>query len=306
MSILIPILVLTGVGVVAGLALAFFSRVFYVPEDPRVDQLEEALPGANCGACGFAGCRDYAKGLVARNGDVPPCPVGGQSTAEKVAAILGIAVSDVEEKVALVRCAGTRDRAAARGSMVGVRDCAAAALLGGPKSCRFGCMGLGDCGTVCPTKAITVYGGGVAVVDPALCIGCGLCVSKCPIDCIEMVPKGRRVHVLCNSRDPALVTRAACKVGCIACNLCTKKDPSFVVASNVAAFTGTTCDPEFCFACPNDVIVHTDRYEVLAFIESEEARTDYEAEKNEFKEKEKAARAAARPAREPKNAGGQP
>ncbi|MBU1244690.1 RnfABCDGE type electron transport complex subunit B [Myxococcota bacterium] len=306
MSILIPILVLTGVGVVAGLALAFFSRVFYVPEDPRVDQLEEALPGANCGACGFAGCRDYAKGLVARNGDVPPCPVGGQATAEKVAAILGIAVSEVEEKVALVRCAGTRERAAARGSMVGVRDCAAAALLGGPKSCRFGCMGFGDCGTVCPTKAITVYGGGVAVVDPALCIGCGLCVSKCPIDCIEMVPKGRRVHVLCNSRDPALVTRAACKVGCIACNLCTKKDPSFVVTSNVAAFTGTTCDPEFCFACPNDVIVHTDHYEVLAFIESEEARTDYEAEKNGFKEKEKAARAAARPAREPKNAGGQP
>ncbi len=306
MNILIPVLVLMGVGTVAGMALAYFSRLFFVPEDPRVEKLEEILPGANCGACGYAGCRDYAKALVANNGDAPPCPVGGQDLATKVAAILGVAAAEVESKVALVRCAGTRERATSRGELVGMQNCAAAALIGGPKACRYGCMGYGDCVEVCPTDAITVYAGGIAVVDPERCIGCGLCVSKCPVDVIEMVPVSRKVHVLCNSRDPALVTRAACKVGCIACNLCTKKDPAFVVHSNVAAFSGADCDPEVLFACPNDVIVHTDQFSILAFVESEEAREDYRAAKEDFKEKEKAARAAARPAREPRKAGEQP
>lgn len=304
MSILIPILVLMGVGVAAGIALAYFSRVFHVQEDPRIDQLEEVLPGANCGACGYAGCRDYAKALAASNGeDIPPCPVGGKAVAEKVAKILGVAVADVEDKVALVRCAGTRGRATERAALVGVRECATAAILGGPKTCRYGCMGYGDCVTVCPTSAITVYAGGVAVVDPEACIGCGLCVQKCPIGVIEMVPKSRRVHVLCASHDAALATKAACKVGCTGCKACTRKDAAFVVENNLAAFTGTSCDYEVCFACPSDAIVHADHYSVLAFVESEEARADFAAEKAEFKEKEKAARAAARPARETKGAG---
>lgn len=304
MSILIPVLVLMGVGIIAGIALAYFSRIFYVKEDPRIGQIEEVLPGANCGACGYAGCRDYAKAQAANNGEgVPPCPVGGKTVAEKVAQILGVAVSNVEDKVALVRCAGIRHRATMRAELVGVRDCATAAILGGNKTCRYGCMGYGDCVTVCPTNAITVYAGGVAIVNPEACIGCGLCVQKCPIGVIQMVPKSRRVHVLCASLDPALVTKSACKVGCTGCKACNRKETAFVVENNLAMFTGTACDYEVCFACPSDAIVHTDHFSVLAFVESEEARADFAMEKASFKEKEKAARAAARPARENKGAG---
>jgi H+/Na+-translocating ferredoxin:NAD+ oxidoreductase subunit B len=287
--ILLAVLVLFGVGLALSLLLVFFSRIFHVEEDPRIDDIEEALPGANCGACGLAGCRDYAKTCVA-TGEIPPCPVGGSETAENVAKILGVKATDVLSMVALVKCAGTADRAKSRGDFEGVKQCKEAFLLGGSKECRFGCMGYGDCIRVCPADAIIIYKGGVAHVDNDKCIGCGLCVLECPVNAIEMVPADREVHVLCNSKDPAAVTRTQCTVGCIACKICARKDNQFVIADNVAVFSGTKSDSEVPFVCPNDVIVDTKQYSVLAFLESAKAREEYGVLKAAFKEKEKEVR----------------
>ncbi|MBU1240166.1 RnfABCDGE type electron transport complex subunit B [Myxococcota bacterium] len=291
-GILIAIVVLFGTGLALGLLLAYFSKVFHVEEDPRIDQIEEVLPGANCGACGMAGCRDYAKACVGE-GEPPACPVGGAAVSSAVAKILGTVAQDVEAMVALVKCAGTEKRATARGPLEGVNRCAEAFLLGGNKDCRHGCMGYGDCVRVCPADAITIYQGNVAIVDADKCIGCGLCVQACPSHVISMVPKSRTVHVLCNSKDIAALTRTSCTVGCIGCRICARSDAAFVIEDNLASFTGTTAESTVPYVCPNDVIVDTRAFSVRAFVESDRAREDFTAAKTEFKEKERLEKLAA-------------
>ncbi|MBN2723612.1 MAG: RnfABCDGE type electron transport complex subunit B [Deltaproteobacteria bacterium] len=293
-EILTAILVLTGVGLAAGLLLSYFSRVFYVEEDPRIDLVEEALPGANCGACGMAGCRDYAK-AVATSQDVPGCPVGGPETAVKIAEIMGSEASEVEKMVALVKCAGTMERTTRRGELVGISDCRSASLIGGNKECRYGCLGYGDCMSVCPVNAIKIYSGNIAVVDPDVCIGCGLCVKACPLGIIDMVPASRTMHVLCSSKDAGAQVKKACQVGCIGCKICSRKDSSFQIEDNLAVFTGTEGNADAPFVCPNDVIVDTRVYSVLSFVESEKAREHFTNAKEKFKtlEREERARIAA-------------
>ena len=170
-----------GIGVFCGVVLGMASRFFAVFEDPRIETLTNLLPGANCGACGLAGCSDYARAMVLQGAKVNLCKPGGQDTAVKLGAAMGVEVTAQEREVAIVLCGGGDAEASRKYLYNGIADCAAATLVGGgDKTCRFGCLGLGSCARVCPVGAVEILPGRLALVHPELCIGCGLCVKACP------------------------------------------------------------------------------------------------------------------------------
>lgn len=213
---------LLGAGLAAGLA--FASKKFAIEVDPRMEAIEGALPGANCGACGFPGCGNFAEAVV--NGQAPMngCVVGGAGVSQAVAKIMGTdSVNAPVAMKALVRCGGSCQKAKSRGDYVGIEDCKAAVLLGGgPKECSFGCIGLGTCERVCPFGAITMSEDGLPVVNWKRCTGCGVCAKNCPKGLFIMVPETSEVHVRCFSTDKGAQVRKACSVGCIGCKRCEK------------------------------------------------------------------------------------
>lgn len=221
---LTAIIWLAAMGGACGLILAIAARFFAVHEDPRVEAVTALLPGVNCGGCGFAGCSEYAKAIVTDGQPVNLCNPGGAETVHKIAAFMGIEATTAERKVAMVMCAGGDQLAVRKAAYNGVADCSAAELAGGAgKACRFGCLGYGSCSRVCPVDAIEITGDKLAVVHPDRCISCGKCVAACPRKLIKLVPESRSIHILCSSKDKGPVTKANCKVGCIACTLCVKK-----------------------------------------------------------------------------------
>ncbi|HUX06825.1 MAG TPA: Fe-S cluster domain-containing protein [Acidobacteriota bacterium] len=229
------ILTLAALGLLAGLGLGFAARVFAVKVDPRVEEIDAALPQFNCGACGYAGCADYAKAVV-EGKDPGLCAPGGPNVAARVAAIMGQEVSAQEKMVAFVFCGGSDTAARKKYHYNGVIDCISANLVsGGDKSCSYGCLGLGTCVHVCPADAILIEDG-LARVVPELCIGCRKCVEACPKNVIHMVPASRVVHVVCSSQDKGPVVRKACQVGCIGCRRCTKAvdDEQITMDDNLA------------------------------------------------------------------------
>lgn len=208
--ILIAVGIVAGIGLIIGLILAIASCVMAVPKDERVEALTEALPGANCGACGYSGCEGYAKALAEGTAPVGKCPVGGSEVAKALSSILGVESSEVEEVVAVVRCKGTGDNTESRYSYQGVSTCAAAAMLhGGMGSCKYGCIGLGDCVAVCSYNAVSICNG-VAHVDKSLCKGCGLCASTCPKAVISIVPKRAQALVLCSNSQKGAQAKDVC------------------------------------------------------------------------------------------------
>ena len=222
-AVIFPVVLLVVVGLIAGIILTVASRLMFVPVDETVLKLSEALPGANCGGCGFAGCDDYANAMGEdRSLSCSLCPVGGPEVAAKLAEILGVSAGDAEPTVATVMCKGncnvtnevmTRDR---------LKTCKEASMFyGGGWACTFGCMGLGDCEAACDFNAIKVFNG-VAVVDRENCVGCKACANACPKHIIDMVPKSKLVYVACNSKDKGAVTRKKCSSGCIGCMKCQK------------------------------------------------------------------------------------
>ena len=221
-GILIAVAVVAGIGLIAAVVLAVADRYLSVKEDPRIGMVTAALPGANCGGCGFAGCDGYARALVAGTAPNGACPAGGDAAAAAIAAILGIEAAATERRVALVRCCGNRSEAIRVGDYNGICDCnVAAATAGGDKGCKYGCLGYGACANVCPKNAISIVDG-LAKVDKRLCIGCGKCVSACPKGIIELVPASATVHVLCANPDKGPSVRKVCGVGCMGCRLCEK------------------------------------------------------------------------------------
>ena len=211
-----------GMGLVCGATLALAARLLAVHEDPRIEQIAEILPGANCGGCAFAGCTDYAKAIVLNNAAINLCSPGGQEVIDALAKCMGVEASTAEKKVAIVLCGGNDEHAGRKSAYNGLADCsAAAAVNGGDKLCQYGCLGYGSCARVCPVGAIEMKDQ-LAVVHSDLCIGCGACVKACPRGLIVMIPADRSIHVLCNSRDKGPVVKKACKVGCIGCTICTK------------------------------------------------------------------------------------
>ncbi len=228
MQIVYAVIALGLIGLVFGILLSMAAKVFAVRVDPRVDKIKDVLPGANCGACGYAGCVQFAE-AVAR-GEVNPggCIPGGSDTANALAAELGLEVAESEPVVATVFCIGDNEKATDRFIYEGVEDCAVAGRFnGGFKGCKYGCLGLGNCARACPFDAIDIGSHGLPVVDQEACTGCGLCVTACPRDLIKTLPRrGNQGHlVLCSSHDRGKSVSKFCSVGCIACRACVKACP---------------------------------------------------------------------------------
>ena len=222
MIVLLTAAAIGGIGLVCAIALALAARFLAVEEDPRIEAVDEILPGVYCGGCGYAGCADYAKAIVVDGAEINLCAPGAADVLGRLAALLGREAEAGVRKVAIVLCGGDHINAPRRFLYNGVADCAAAAATGGgDKTCRYGCLGYGSCGRVCPVGAIELRDG-LAVVHPDICIGCGACVKACPRKLIKMVPENRAIHVLCSSRDKGPVVKKACKVGCIGCSVCVK------------------------------------------------------------------------------------
>lgn len=233
---LTAILCLGGIGLIASATLGVAAKKFAVEVDPREAAILEALPGANCGACGEPGCSGYAKGVA--EGRLAPnlCTPGGGSTVKAIAAILGIEAVESEPQIAMVMCQGDNEKATSKYRYLGLNDCnAAQKLADGPKDCPNGCLGLGSCAAVCPFDAIEMTLLGLAVINRDKCTGCGKCVSVCPRNVIKMVPKAADTHVLCNSNDKGAVVRKYCQVGCIGCNICKKTVPEAYQIENFLA-----------------------------------------------------------------------
>lgn len=292
MSFAIAVIVLLGLGALAGAGLAFANRFFGVEEDPRVEEICEALPGANCGACGYPGCRGYAQAILAGE-DICLCAPGGNDTIQTVAEILGVEAGEVVEKVAVVRCAGTGEHTQQRSKYLGIQDCHAAQLVGGgPNTCDAGCLGLGSCAEVCPESCIEIREG-VALVDTPRCIGCGKCVAECPRDILAMVSKSQKVVVLCNNHDSGKKVRSVCKVGCTGCKLCAKKYEGFEVEDNLAQVQqdAPEASTEAALVCPSGSIIDLNTFSFEEMVFDKEARSKLKKLQKEHKKKQKEARA---------------
>ena len=229
-GVLIAILIVGGVGLFVGIFLGIAGIFFKVESDPKVEAITEALPGNNCGGCGYAGCSNLAEAIAKGEAPVNQCPVGGAKVGAKIAAIMGVDAEDSIRMRAYVACHGTPDQTQELYEYTGVKDCAMVGYVPskGAKSCGFGCTGFGNCVKACLFDAIHVVNG-VAVVDAEKCKACGKCVAACPRHLISMIPYGKVTVVGCSSCDKGPVTMKACKVGCIGCGICMKNCPSGAV-----------------------------------------------------------------------------
>lgn len=249
------IVVVSLLGALLALLLYVVAKRFHVEEDPRIDEVEKSLPGANCGGCGFAGCRGMAEALV-KEDDISAlyCPVGGGECMKLIAAYLGKAAAEHEPQVAVVRCGGSCENRPRVNTYDGAQSCAvAAALYAGQTGCSFGCIGLGDCTLKCDFGAIKMNPEtGLPEVDEEKCTACGACVKACPKMIIELrkkAPKGRKIYVSCVNKDKGAVARKACKVACIGCGKCAKVCPfdAIKVENNLAYIDATKC--KMCRKC---------------------------------------------------------
>jgi RnfABCDGE-type electron transport complex B subunit len=247
--IVISLLVLGITGCAAALLLYLTARKFKVEEDPRIDEVQEVLPGANCGGCGFAGCRALAEACVKSDSlDGLLCPVGGAPVMEKVGAILGMTAAASDPKIAVVRCNGVCAARPKTSEYDGVKNCRILhSLYVGETACPFGCLGCGDCVAACPFDAIHMNAEtGLPEVDEEKCVACGKCAQACPRGIIELRkkgPKGRRMVVECVNKDKGAVARKACLNACIGCGKC-QKECSFeaiTVENNVAYIDSEKC-----------------------------------------------------------------
>jgi electron transport complex protein RnfB len=221
---------------VAAVALGFAAKKFSVEVDPRELAVLEALPGANCGACGFPGCAGYARALVAGTIDLNQCPPGGAEVVTKLARILGVEASAAAREIAVVLCQGDNRKAQLKYRYLGLEDCTAAQRIAdGPKACPGGCLGLASCQRACPFDAIEMTADGLAVISREKCTGCRKCVAVCPRRVIRMTPYEATIHVLCNSHDTGAAVRKYCQVGCIGCRICQKTVPEAYVVENFLA-----------------------------------------------------------------------
>ena len=243
--VLIATFSLGAIGAISAVILYFVAQKFKVYEDPRNGQVEEVLPGANCGGCGYPGCKGFADACVkAESLDELLCPVGGTPVMAKVAAILGKEVIESTPKVAVIRCNGTCNNRVKTNIYDGAKSCAIeAALYGGDTGCSFGCLGNGDCVKACAFGAIHMNPEtGLPEIDDEKCTGCGACVKACPKMIIELRkkgPKSRRIFVSCMNKDKGGIARKAC----IGCGKCAKECPfdAITVENNLAYIDDNKC-----------------------------------------------------------------
>jgi electron transport complex protein RnfB len=257
--------VLTLLGVFFGFALAAAALRFKVPVNPVVELVRSNLPAANCGACGFAGCQSYAEAVVEQE-SVPPnlCTPGRGTVAKALAELTHKEMGKVLDRIVVMRCHGTSAYARDEAEYHGVRTCAAASLVfGGPKACKNGCLGLGDCVLACPFDALRLGDSGIAEVDADKCTGCGLCVPSCPKELFELYPRNRRIELACVARDKASIVRATCMVGCTLCRKCVAKCPAGAIAWDGTTIKidhvkclayGPSCNEACVDICPSNIL----------------------------------------------------
>jgi len=215
-------------GIAALLAggLGYASQHFKVEQDPRVGKVEDALPGANCGACGYAGCASFAEAVVKGEAPVGGCPVGGEGVASDIADIMGADSESSEKVVAELLCGGGIKETKKEGRYEGIESCKAAHQVnGGEKVCQYSCLGFGDCEAICPFDAIEMSENGLPVIDPDKCTGCGKCIEECPRNILLLAPYTAKNHIRCSSHNTGKTVRKTCEVGCIGCGICARSCP---------------------------------------------------------------------------------
>jgi electron transport complex protein RnfB len=259
MGILLPVLTLSVLGLAFGIGLAYASRIFFVKTDPKVEKILNALPGSNCGVCGFAGCSALAEALAGGKAAAETCVPGGHSVHEKVAAILGVQAKTKTKMLATLICNGGR-RTPDRSAYKGPRDCVAANMfLGGQKACEFGCLGFASCVKACPFGAMRMGPNDLPVIDHKLCTGCGKCVEVCPKKILILRPAKSHIWVACNSTDKGPIVMKVCGHGCIGCGKCVGacKFDAIKVVDNLARIDYNKCTNcrQCVQVCPTKVIL---------------------------------------------------
>ncbi|MFI3207321.1 MAG: RnfABCDGE type electron transport complex subunit B [Clostridia bacterium] len=243
--LVLGIIIVAGIGIIAGIVLSVASILMAVPKDEKAEALQAVLPGANCGACGFSGCSGYAAAMSKGEAEPGKCPPGGEDCMQACSEILGVSGS-IEKNIALVHCLGSYDVTSDKVEYDGIESCSAAALLaGGVSSCRFGCLGMGDCVKACEYDAIDICNG-VAVINPDKCKACKKCVTACPKGLISLIPVKKQAVVRCSNCDKGAGVVKICKIGCIGCKKCEKV--CSVSAIKVTDFRASV-SPDLCIGC---------------------------------------------------------
>jgi Na+-translocating ferredoxin:NAD+ oxidoreductase RNF subunit RnfB len=254
-TVLYTIISLSVLGAIAAIILYVVAQKFKVYEDPRIDQVEDALPGANCGGCGYPGCRGFAEAIV-KSDDLKQfnCPVGGNDTMQAIAKILGQEIEEQEPLVAVVRCNGSHQNRPQTSQYDGPATCAIeSTLYGGETGCHYGCLGKGDCVEACDFEAIFMnQETGLPYVVDDNCTACGACVTACPNDIIELRKKNkkdRKIYVSCVNQDKGALARKVCQVACIGCGKCVKVCPfdAITMENNLAFIHSDKC--KLCRKC---------------------------------------------------------
>lgn len=241
------IMILGALGLIYGLGLAFASKKFHVEVDPKIEAIIEALPSANCGACGYPGCAGYAEAIVMNDEELNKCAPGGAAVVGEIAAIMDKEASAAERKVAVIKCqSGGANNTFFRYEYQGVTTCKAAVMINnGPNLCSWGCVFQNDCIAACQFGAISVDENGMRIVDKEKCTGCGACVKACPRNLIELAGEKKRVHILCSSHDKGADSKKACgnSTACIGCTMCVKKCPKDAIEmkNNLAVLNYDLC-----------------------------------------------------------------
>ncbi len=260
-ALLVPVLTVGGVGLAFGGLIAVANRRFHVHEDPRIDEVNELLPGTNCGACGFPGCRPFAEGLIDGATQPAACTNMGPEDIDTVADYLGVDAGEVQKRVARLLCAGGSHVADQRASYLGLETCAAAAVVAsGGKACSWGCLGLADCEVSCDFDAIAMNDHGLPVVDPEKCTACNDCVEACPKDLFVLMPIEYKLLVQCKSALEGDEAEALCRVACTACGRCAQDAAADLIKMEgglavVDYARNDDAGPEAIARCPTDAIV---------------------------------------------------
>lgn len=249
-NIIVTAVALGGIGITFGFVLGIASKFFAVEVDEKIEKIRDALPGSNCGGCGYAGCDALAKAIASDEAKYNACPVGGDTCANQIAEILGTTAITDEKKVAFVKCNGTCNIAKEKYEYEGIVECKNAVNVPGQgsKACPYGCLGLGSCVEACQFDAIHIKDN-VAIVDEETCTGCGMCVNACPKGLIELVPYKKTTRVQCQSQDKGKDVKQYCSVGCIGCRLCVKacEHDAIIFENNIAKIDYEKCTQ--CNAC---------------------------------------------------------
>lgn len=258
-SLIIPISILGGLGLIFGIGLGIASKMFAVDKDPHFDEILELLPGANCGGCGYPGCEGLAEAVCRKEANITSCGIMKEENAKKASKILGIEIIKLKERHARVLCSGGRGISRDEFDYDGLPDCRSVnKIYGGQKKCKYACLGFGTCIDVCPFNAISINENGVARIETSMCTGCGMCVDICPRKCIVVEDEENRYYAACRNTDKGKAVISVCSAGCIACAKCAKECEAGAISmqNNLPVFDHDKCTncSKCVEICPTHVI----------------------------------------------------